>query len=177
MRLIWSASVGQTSQPLAGPTRTRGTLSGWNPSCSIISTSPTSLTMFCHDWGGLLGLRLVADYPERFARVIAANTFLPTGDRPPGGDFLSWREFGQTGPDLPIGKIVNGASLTDLSPEVIAAYDAPFPDERFRPGHGNFQFSSQLRRTTRRAGPTRRLGTTLHAMTNHSSRSSAIPTR
>lgn len=110
----------------------------WLESVVVDHLDLTDITMFCHDWGGLLGLRLVAKYPERFARVIAANTFLPTGDRSPGGDFLSWREFSQTAPDLQIGNIVNSASLTDLPPEIIAAYDAPFPDERFKAGARQF---------------------------------------
>ena len=99
----------------------------------------SDITMFCHDWGGLLGLRLLARHDERFARVVAANTFLPTGDQTPGADFLSWREYSQTAPVLPIGNIVNIASLTDLPPETIAAYDAPFPDERFKAGARQFR--------------------------------------
>jgi haloalkane dehalogenase len=110
----------------------------WLESVVVDHLDLTDINIFCHDWGGLLGLRLVANYPERFASVIAANTFLPTGDRSPGGDFLSWREFSQTAPDLQIGNIVNSASLTDLPPEIIAACDAPFPDERFKAGARQF---------------------------------------
>ena len=80
-----------------------------------------NVTMFCHDWGGLLGLRLVALHSARFARVVAANTFLPAGEQPPGGDFLSWREFSQQTPVLQIGDIVNSATKMDLSPETVAA--------------------------------------------------------
>lgn len=91
-----------------------------------------AVTLFCQDWGGLLGLRLVAEHPDRFARVVASNTFLPTGDRNPGDAFLAWQRFSQEVPELPIGAIINGATTTDLSPEVIAGYDAPFPDESFK---------------------------------------------
>ena len=73
---------------------------GWLESVVIDHLDLTDITMFCHDWGGLLGLRLVARHGERFARVVAANTILPTGDQPPGGDFLSWREYSQTVPVL-----------------------------------------------------------------------------
>jgi haloalkane dehalogenase len=96
------------------------------------------ITLVCQDWGGLLGLRVVAEQPDRFARVVAANTFLPTGDRHPGDAFLAWQEFSQTAPMLPVGRIVNGGCTTDLSEDVIAAYDAPFPDETFKEGARQF---------------------------------------
>src|SRR5690242_16106229 len=83
------------------------------------------ITLVCQDWGGLLGLRLVAERPERFARVVAANTFLPTGDLPMPKAFFKWREFSQTSPEFDIGRIVSNGCVTPLSPEVKAAYDAP----------------------------------------------------
>ncbi len=92
----------------------------------------------CQDWGGLLGLRLVAEHPERFARVVAANTFLPTGDRDPGDAFRAWRSFSQEVETFPTGVIVNGGCTTDLTPDVIAAYDAPFPDESYKEGARQF---------------------------------------
>src|SRR4029077_4377880 len=58
-----------------------------------------AVTLVCQDWGGLIGLRLVAEHSERFARIVAANTFLPTGDRPAGPAFLAWKEFSQTTPE------------------------------------------------------------------------------
>ena len=67
-----------------------------------------NLTLVCQDWGGLIGLRLVAQFPERFARVVTANTFLPTGDRDPGEAFRAWRTYSQTTPDFNVGKIVQG---------------------------------------------------------------------
>jgi haloalkane dehalogenase len=96
------------------------------------------ITLVCQDWGGLLGLRLVAAQPERFAAVVAANTFLPTGDRHPGEAFLAWQKFSQEVPEMPIGTIVNGGCTTDLAAEVVAAYDAPFPDESFKEGARQF---------------------------------------
>ena len=96
------------------------------------------LTLVCQDWGGLLGLRLVAEHPDRFRRVVAANTFLPTGDRDPGDAFNRWREFSQSVPELPIGGILQGATVTTLPQEVVAAYDAPFPDERYKEGARQF---------------------------------------
>ncbi len=96
------------------------------------------ITLVCQDWGGLLGLRLVAAEPDRFARVVTANTFLPTGDRDPGEAFRAWCEFSQTTETFPTGFIINGGCTTELGPDVIAGYDAPFPDESFKEGARQF---------------------------------------
>jgi haloalkane dehalogenase len=96
------------------------------------------ITLFCQDWGGLLGLRLVAEDGDRFDRVVAANTFLPTGDGTPTPAFLAWREFSQKVPEFPTGRILQGATTTELPPEVVAAYDAPFPDESYKAGARQF---------------------------------------
>ena len=73
-----------------------------------------------------------------FARVVAANTFLPTGDAPPGPAFLAWRKFSQETPRFHAGGIVKGGCATPLAPEVVAAYDAPFPDDRYQAGARQF---------------------------------------
>jgi haloalkane dehalogenase len=96
------------------------------------------VTVVGQDWGGLIGLRLVGEHTDRFARVVAANTFLPTGDRPLGSAFEAWREFSQTVDVFPVGGIINSGCTTDLAPEVIAAYDAPFPDESYKEGARQF---------------------------------------
>jgi haloalkane dehalogenase len=98
----------------------------------------SDITLVCQDWGGLIGLRLVGEHPDRFARVVAANTFLPTGDRDPGEAFRKWRDFSQRVETFPTGFIVNSGCTTDLAPEVVAAYDAPFPDETFKEGARQF---------------------------------------
>lgn len=90
--------------------------------------------LFCQDWGGLIGLRLVADNPERFAAVMAGNTGLPIGKGTPSDTFIQWRAFSQSVPEFPTGKILQGATVRDLSPEEIAAYDAPYPDESYKAG-------------------------------------------
>ena len=92
------------------------------------------VTFFGQDWGGLIGLRLVTAQPGRFARVAVANTGLPTGDRSPSDAFMNWQTFARESPVFPIGDIVNGGSLTEFAPEVIAAYDAPFPDDSYKAG-------------------------------------------
>ncbi|HWV85632.1 MAG TPA: haloalkane dehalogenase [Capillimicrobium sp.] len=90
------------------------------------------------DWGGLIGLRLVAAEPERFAAVVASNTFLPTGDQDLGDSFHTWRRFSQEADELPIGAIVSAGTVRTLSPAEIAAYEAPFPDERHKAGARQF---------------------------------------
>jgi haloalkane dehalogenase len=98
----------------------------------------TNITLVCQDWGGLIGLRLVAERGERFARVVAANTMLPTGDHDPGEAFKKWRSFSQEVPEFPVGVIIDGGTTTALSPDVIRAYDAPFPDESYKEGARQF---------------------------------------
>jgi haloalkane dehalogenase len=92
------------------------------------------VTLVGQDWGGLIGLRLVGEQPDRFARVVVANTGLPTGEHPMSDAFLAWQRFSQESPHFPIGRIVDGGCETDLPPEVVAAYDAPFPDDSYTSG-------------------------------------------
>jgi len=96
------------------------------------------MTLVCQDWGGLIGLRLVGEHPDWFARVVAANTMLPTGDHHPGEAFLKWQAFSQKTPVFGTGFIVMGGCATPMAPEVIAAYDAPFPDESYKEGARQF---------------------------------------
>jgi haloalkane dehalogenase len=96
------------------------------------------ITLVAQDWGGLIGLRLVGERPDLFARVVAANTSLPTGDRPPGDAFLAWQRFSQETPEFPVGNIINAGCTTELSAEVVAAYDAPFPDDTYKAGARQF---------------------------------------
>ncbi len=93
----------------------------------------TDVTLFCQDWGGLIGLRMVAAFPDRFARLIIANTGLPTGSGMSDG-FDAWCKFSQTVDPFPTGIIVNGGAVRDLSAAEMAAYDAPFPDETYKAG-------------------------------------------
>ncbi len=92
----------------------------------------TNINLICQDWGGLLGLRLVAKFPERFAAVLAANTMLPTGDHPPGEAFFKWQEFSQTVEKFPVGRVIQKATVNEMIPELVDAYDAPFPDETYK---------------------------------------------
>ena len=94
---------------------------------------PEDAALFCQDWGGLLGLRMVGHEPHRFSCVVASNTFLPTGGTPSQA-FLMWREFAKTSPDFKIGDLLQRATQTELSASEIQAYDAPFSDEPSKAG-------------------------------------------
>ena len=85
------------------------------------------VTLVGQDWGGLIGLRLVAEHPDRFARVVAANTGLPTGDQPMPDVWLRFREVVRTAPALSVSRLVQSGCQTTLPAEVLAAYEAPFP--------------------------------------------------
>jgi haloalkane dehalogenase len=92
------------------------------------------LTLVGQDWGGLIGLRLVAEHPDRFARVVAANTGLPTGDHPMPDIWLRFRDVVRTAPALSVSRLVQSGCQTKLPGDVLAAYDAPFPGESFQAG-------------------------------------------
>ena len=98
----------------------------------------SNVTLVCQDWGGLLGLRIVAENPVQYARVLATNTFLPTGDIEPSEAFLNWQKFSQESPKFPAAGIIKGATVTPLTPEIINAYNAPFPDESYKEGARQF---------------------------------------
>jgi haloalkane dehalogenase len=90
------------------------------------------VTLVGQDWGGLIGLRLVAEHPDRFARVVAANTGLPTGDQDMPEIWHRFREAMQNAPTIDIARFVASGCVRSLTDDVLAAYDAPFPDESFK---------------------------------------------
>jgi haloalkane dehalogenase len=106
----------------------------WTSSLVFDDLDLHDITFFGQDWGGLIGLRLLTAQPDRYARVVIGNTGLPTGEGKPNAAFTAWQKFSQESPTFPIGNIVNGGCATDLSPEVIAGYDAPFPDDSYKAG-------------------------------------------
>ncbi len=93
----------------------------------------TGITMFCQDWGGLIGLRLVSDSPERFDRVCVGNTGMPTGTGATDA-FRMWRDFAATTEDFDAGGIVQMGTVSELPDEVVAAYNAPYPDDSYKAG-------------------------------------------
>ena len=106
----------------------------WMQAATVDHLDLRGATLFGQDWGGLVGLRLVAENPDRFDRVIVGNTGLPTGDGRPTDAFLAWQKFSQTTPVFDVGFLLNAATITELAPEEIAAYDAPFPDDSYKAG-------------------------------------------
>src|SRR5262245_400708 len=90
------------------------------------------ITLVCQDWGSLIGLRLAAESPERFARIILGNGGLPTGDGPVSKAFRVWRAFARSSPWFPIGRIVQGGTKRRLTRAERAAYDAPFPSAAYK---------------------------------------------
>ncbi|MBT0567673.1 haloalkane dehalogenase [Williamsia sp. CHRR-6] len=93
-------------------------------------------TVVVQDWGGPIGLRWATDNPERVQRLVIMNTGLFTGRVSKG--FLAWRAFAEANPDMEIGRIISGGTVTDLAPEVVAAYDAPFPTPESKAGAAQF---------------------------------------
>lgn len=92
------------------------------------------VTLVGQDWGGLIGLRLAAEYPERFARLAVANTGLPTGDQPMPEIWWRFRESITTAPTIDVGRFVASGCRRPVSDAVRAAYDAPFPDDTYCAG-------------------------------------------
>ena len=92
------------------------------------------ITLVCQDWGGLLGLPLAVELAERFARLVIMNTGLPVSGKPLGEAFMAWKAFANRSDDLEVGRLLERSAIAKLSPQVVAAYDAPFPDASYKGG-------------------------------------------
>lgn len=92
------------------------------------------ITLFCQDWGSLIGLRVAAESQDRFARIALSNGFLPTGDEEFPRAFRIWRAFARWSPWFPIGRIIQSGTVNELTREEVAAYDAPFPSAKYKAG-------------------------------------------
>ena len=94
------------------------------------------MTLVVQDWGGLIGLPVAAEMPERFARLVIMNTGLPTGDEPMTEAFMRWRTFAARVPDMDIGRIIVAGTVhgDQVPPDVVAAYNSPFPDVSYKAG-------------------------------------------
>ena len=104
----------------------------------ILKLDLRNITLFCQDWGGLIGLRIAAEHEDRFKRILAANTFLPTGDYRSPDAFIEWQQFSQKTPVFKVGEIITSACVSDLSDDIRKAYDAPFPGEEYKAGARRF---------------------------------------
>ena len=102
----------------------------------IDALSLDHVTVVVQDWGGLIGLRLASEMPQRFARLVIMNTGLATGEGLVSDAFLRWRQFVESTPDLPVGQVMRTGMVHGdrIAPEVIAAYEAPFPDASYKAG-------------------------------------------
>lgn len=92
------------------------------------------IVLFCQDWGGLLGLRIITEMEDRFSMVVASNTTLPTGKVPMPDSFMKWRDYSQFSPEFNIGKVIDMGTIIPLSEKVYEAYNAPFPSEEYKAG-------------------------------------------
>jgi len=106
----------------------------WMQAAIIDHVDISDATFFGQDWGGLIGLRLVAENASRFARVVISNTGLPTGDHPLTEAFMAWQHYSKTSPEFEIGGLINAATVRELLADEVAAYDAPFPDDTYKAG-------------------------------------------
>ena len=100
----------------------------------IESLDLKEITLFCQDWGSLIGLRVAAESEQRFAQIAIGNGGLPTGDQAMPKAFKIWRAFARFSPWFPIGKIIQKGTMTELTDDIVAAYDAPFPSAKFKAG-------------------------------------------
>jgi len=137
----------------------------WMRAALFDNLALSDLTLVGQDWGGLIGLRLVGEHPDRFARVVTANTFLPTGETPPGQAFLNWQHFSQTVEDFDVGFIVSSGCATTPADEIAAAYRAPFPDDSYKAGARQFPLLVPTQPDDPGAIANRESWKTLHAWT------------
>lgn len=107
---------------------------GWVASFAFDALDLRGVTLVGHDWGGLIGLRLAAEQSDQVARLVATNTGLPTGDQQMPDVWLRFREAVRGAPELDVARLVRSGCRTAPAPEVLAAYDAPFPDETYKAG-------------------------------------------
>jgi haloalkane dehalogenase len=103
----------------------------------ILALDLKNITLVCQDWGGLLGLTIPYEMPERFARLIVMNTSFPTGEQSLGPGFEAWKAFNRSQPDMDIASLFKRATsiLSDAEAE---AYAAPYPDVRYKAGVRQF---------------------------------------
>jgi haloalkane dehalogenase len=119
---------------------------GWLLAC-MNALKLDAITLFVQDWGSLLGLRIAGLQPERFTRIMVANGALPLGEGAIPWQMHVWRAFARYSPYFPIGRVVDGASLFDLSDRAIAAYDAPFPSAKYKAGARAFPSLVPIRKS------------------------------
>ena len=129
---------GRSDKPVRDEDYTYARHVEWMRSVLFDAIDLRDVVLVCQDWGGLIGLRLLAEHPDRFARVVAANTGLPDGTRRLPDAWWQFHDFVQRTPDLPIGFLVASGCAEQLPDDVVAAYDAPFPTADHKAGARRF---------------------------------------
>lgn len=125
---------GRSDKPAAQSDHTYARQVGWMMEALFDRLDLRDITLFGQDWGGLVGLRLVGADVDRFARIVIGNSGLPAGGRKPTDAFLAWQTFARETAEFPVGAIVAGGCTVRPGADVIAAYDAPFPDDTYKAG-------------------------------------------
>ncbi len=113
------------------------------------------ITLVCQDWGGLLGLPIATELPDRFARLVIMNTGLPTGEEKPTPGFMAWRNAAEKMTDMDVGRVIQSGCVSKLTPEILAGYNAPFPDLSYKSGAHKFPLLVPIS-TDSEASPTMR---------------------
>ncbi|HLH46703.1 MAG TPA: haloalkane dehalogenase [Acidimicrobiales bacterium] len=123
---------GRSDKPATASEHTYAAHVEWVRSLLLDHLGLDRITLFAQDWGGLIGFRVLAESPERFGRACAANTGLPDGSRRLPDVWWRFYDFVQAADYLPVGRMVAGATTSELGADVVAAYDAPFPDRSYQ---------------------------------------------
>ena len=100
----------------------------------VIQLDLRNITLFCQDWGSLIGLRVAIENQERFNRIVLSNGGLPAGGGRLSEAFMNWREFSRTAKEFDVKRVIQSGTVTNLTPEVLKGYDAPFPDDSYKAG-------------------------------------------
>lgn len=98
----------------------------------IITLNLKRITLFCHDWGSLIGLRIASKYPDLFTGIIVSNGMLPTGDQKMDGAFKLWKFIARYSPFIPVDLVIGSGTLRKLDKEERRAYRAPFPSSKYK---------------------------------------------
>jgi haloalkane dehalogenase len=100
----------------------------------VLALDLQNITLFCQDWGSLIGLRVAIENEKRFKRIILSNGGLPTGEQNLGDAFMEWRIFSRDSPKFDLKSIMQSGTITKLSEDVLKGYKAPFPDDSYKAG-------------------------------------------
>jgi haloalkane dehalogenase len=130
--------LGRSDKPARREDYTVARHVAWMRSALFDALGLSEVDLVAQDWGGIVGLRLVAELPDRFRTVTMANTGMPVGQGPFSRMLREWPALVASMPEFPVGTMVRAGCAEPMSDEVAAAYDAPFPDERYKAAATSF---------------------------------------